>query len=105
MTADTCHSSALVDTCRRRHRADRGSMAGTPEAGERGSRFDDAMKAVADDDLQGLLAALPPTSAIDVSGGLAPLDRELGRSAVRPDLLARTGHVVVHGEYVNSTIR
>src|SRR3954469_22408032 len=66
----------------------------------RGPRFDDAMKAVAEDDLAGLLAVLPPTEAIDVAAGLAPLDRELGRSAVRPDLLVRTEDVIVHGEYV-----
>src|SRR5436305_10069435 len=54
------------------------------------------MKAVAEDDLAGLLAVLPPTEAIDVAAGLAPLDRELGRSAVRPDLLVRTEDVIVH---------
>ncbi len=77
-------------------------MGGTGAAGavERGPRFDDAMKAIADDDPGALLGVLPPTAGISVGGGLQPLDRELGRSAVRADLLCRVGDTVVHGEYV-----
>src|SRR4051812_47628574 len=65
-----------------------------------GPRFDDAMKAVADDDPLALLAVLPPTAAIAAGEAWRPLDRELSRSTVRADLLGQDGDVVVHGEYV-----
>ncbi len=61
---------------------------------ERGPRFDDAMKAVAEDDPLALLAVLPPTAAIVAGEAWRPLDRELSRSTVRADLLGQVGEIV-----------
>src|SRR3954447_13025609 len=90
----------LASRIRRRQ----GGVVGQAGAGsggiERGPRFDDAMKAVADDDPLAFLAVLPPTAAIAGGAAWRPLDRELSRSTVRADLLGQVGDVVVHGEYV-----
>jgi len=80
-------------------------QAGPGGAIERGPRFDDAMKAVAEDDPVGLLSVLPATAEIPPGEGWRPLDRELSRSTVRPDLLGQLGAVVVHGEYVKDRRR
>ncbi len=59
-----------------------------------GPIYDDAMKILADDDLDAVL------SLVGVSGGAQELDTELPGSAVRVDLLARTTSGIVHVEFV-----
>lgn len=59
-----------------------------------GPVYDDAMKILADDDLDAVL------SLVGVPGGAQELDTELPGSAVRVDLLARTMSGIVHVEFV-----
>jgi len=56
--------------------------------------YDDAMKVLADDDLDAVL------SVVGVHGVAQRLNVELAGSAVRADLLARTAGAIVHVEFV-----
>lgn len=59
-----------------------------------GPVYDDAMKILADDDLDAVL------SLVGVPGGARVMDTELAGSAVRADLLARGVDGIVHVEFV-----
>ncbi|MGH3916347.1 MAG: hypothetical protein ACRDTC_23500 [Pseudonocardiaceae bacterium] len=67
-----------------------------PVSGRRrpGPVYDDAMKILADDDLDALL------SVVGVSGGAERLNVELAASTMKADLLARTPAGIVHVEFV-----
>lgn len=67
-----------------------------PVSGRRrlGPVYDDAMKILADDDLDALL------SVVGVNGAAERLNVELAASTVKADLLARTPGGIVHVEFV-----